>query len=173
MLELNKKQIKEVISVLNSISDVRPALKHLCVQKLNNHNMLCLCDALMIVAYEVEVEDDKIDYAIKLDELIKWYKLSSSKDVIDINWINNNLVKISNYPRLDRLVLFNEDRKIEPISTIAVDASRLNSVQKMLCSDNTEHQCLNYIFTGSMKPIYLELHKSINFGLVLPLRTYE
>lgn len=159
---LTKKQVKALLKVLGD-DDSRPLLQQFRFNMTDKGMYITATNSYVLAAYKIGDEHKMLDgYCVARDDLTKWYKLASAKDVLDLDeLIQMSTVGEGRYPKWATLVP--EGRK--EIKSITFNADLLQNLQVLA------GQPMEISFTeGSQSPILLNDKHTENVFILMPLK---
>lgn len=154
-MQVNKKQVKAILDILSK-DDARPALMDMFVQD----GYLYATDAFHLLRVPTELKNGK---AISSRDLLKTYKLASSKDMIELD----DLARVStvDYPKNIKEMLPKD--RLEKFS-VALNSKYIDNLSRAIGDTG-----LKFTFTGSgLSPVLVtgeSVYHSID-GLIMPIK---
>lgn len=153
-MKVNKKQVRGMLKVLkNKSNNSRISLQYLSLKD----GKITITDSYQLYQFNSDLNHDgQIHYT----ELEKWYKLSSSKDTLDLDSLEFKDCDI-NYPGVDRLL---KDIEYQKIDSIRLNTDFIATASLVLNMDN-----ITFNFTGPNSVIQISNDSATIKGIILPM----
>ena len=174
-MNLTKKQVKAFLEVLSS-DDARPVLTQASIELYNDVSHLVATDGYTLAAIPVNGVSDMIGRRIEREDLVKWYKLASNKDIFTDENVRELAKEVytdfgekdtegklyGKYPEWQKLVPTGEHGSF---STVSLNAKYLLTMQTLVGQD----EGIEMQFYGDkFSPVVIK-HDGI-LCLVMPLK---
>lgn len=163
-MRLSKKQVKALLEVVSS--DVsRPVLCHASVSEYKDELYLTATDSYKLVALKLSdvITKDDINKVVSRDDLVKWYKLASSRDYFTEETLSDLLkAPETQYPLWGNIMPVSEQI---PQTQFIVNANYLLTMQTI-----AETQGLTWRLYDKFAPLVAN-DRNDNIYLVMPLKS--
>lgn len=163
-MELTKQQIKEVLNIFKR-ADGRLPLQHFAITKEFETTYLVATDSYILIAYELDNSfDDLVGKGITYDDLNKWYKLASTKDMFTSETIREFELVPVEYPKWQALI----QDKLNPTETTSTmfNTELLTPITKLATNGTSCH----VTFNGDMNPIDIKVTNNSGYAVIMPLK---
>jgi hypothetical protein len=156
-MQLTRQQVKALLNVLSSD---RPILTHTAISEYKGHIYLVATNSYTLSAIRLEDSlKELIGKSIDREDIIKWYKLASGKDMFTSETVRELAQDIDGtYPQWQPLI----PTESEAIKQIGLDAKLLLVLQELAGGNNLTLQ-----FYGDTKPVVA--YSGDDIYLIMPI----
>ena len=157
-MNLSKRQVKALLDIMSD-DKTRPAICQAWIDKRGDKQVLVTTDGYHLVVLNTELGPRHVGKVVTRDELVKWYKLATAKDVLTNGRLADMLTEPEhNYPRWEQLI----PTEPEQLSTFTLNARYLTNLETV------NGQPLTYKSYGRLRPFVAENENGL--FVIMPIK---